>query len=63
MLQVPYFPPLQQASDFTIMVCAKLVRASLGISDPAFPVHVHSVRPWAMSAQVCCMRPLTALFA
>ena len=51
-MQVPYFPPLQRAADYTPAECTRLVRASLGVHDPAFPVHVRSVRSWTMSAEV-----------
>ena len=49
---MPIFPPLQQASDYTPEESARLVRASLGITDPDFPIEVHSARSWAMSAEV-----------
>jgi len=51
-VQVPIFPPLQKASDYTPAACLAMVRAALGIADPAFDVDVRSVRGWAMSAQV-----------
>ena len=39
-----------------------MIRAALGIADPAFPVEVLSVRSWAMSAQVLPRRPGTCEF-
>ena len=53
-LQVPIFPPLQKASDYTPAACSAMVRAALGIADPAFEIDVRSIRGWAMSAQVRC---------
>lgn len=49
---MPFFPPLQQAADFPPAACASLVRQSLGIADRSFPIHISSVRPWTMAAQV-----------
>lgn len=47
--QIPYFPPFQQSSDFTIDVCHQLVcsaiDANMGFSD----CNVLSVQPWRMS--------------
>lgn len=48
--QVPYFPPLQSPKDFTPEICADIVRKAAG--DAALPLHVKTVRPWAMSADV-----------
>ena len=71
-VQVPIFPPLQKASDYTPAACSAMVRAALGIADPAFDVDVRSVRGWAMSAQVfartlpplpCCYRLRDVRFA
>lgn len=48
--QMPYFPPLQSAADFTEQACIDLVRRAAG--DSSLPVKVLTVRPWAMSAAV-----------
>ena len=59
-VQVPIFPPLQKASDYTPAACSAMVRAALGIADPAFEIDVRSIRGWAMTAQVfACTSPLS----
>jgi 2-polyprenyl-6-methoxyphenol hydroxylase-like FAD-dependent oxidoreductase len=48
--QVPYFPPLQAAEEFTPDACAALVRAAAG--RPGLALRVRQVRPWTMGAGV-----------
>lgn len=50
-LQIPYFPPFQEAIDFSTSRAQDLVAAGLGLENEA-DVKVLSVRPWKMSAQV-----------
>ena len=47
--QIPYFPPLQSIADFTEETCAAIVRRAAG--DATLPLHVKTVRAWAMSAE------------
>lgn len=49
--QIPYFPPLQTADDFTRGVCEQLVQRTAG-GAPLADLEVRTVRPWAMSALV-----------
>ncbi|KAL6782028.1 hypothetical protein ACKKBF_B10380 [Auxenochlorella protothecoides x Auxenochlorella symbiontica] len=59
--QIPYFPPLQSAADFTPGACSRLVAAAIG--DPAVPVELRTVRPWAMSGLVAATyQPHSRLF-
>jgi 2-polyprenyl-6-methoxyphenol hydroxylase-like FAD-dependent oxidoreductase len=46
--QIPYFPPLQSAEDFTPAACEAVVRRAAG--DSTLPVQLKTVRAWAMSA-------------
>ena len=47
--QIPYFPPLQHASDFTPDVCRAVVRRAAG--DAELVVTLKTVKAWAMSAE------------
>jgi len=47
--QVPFFPPLQSAADFTASVAEDLVQRAAG---EAVDVRIANVRAWKMSAQV-----------
>lgn len=63
-LQVPYFPPLQSAEQFTPALCSELIRAAAGftqqqqqqqgqpIRQAAEGLAVHSIKQWVMSAEV-----------
>lgn len=50
-LQLPFFPPLQRAEEFTEEVCRALIRSAAG-QAPLPDLAVHSIRPWTMSAEV-----------
>ena len=48
--QVPYFPPLQGAEEFSTAVCQSIIREISG--DQSLSVAVHAVKPWEMGAAV-----------
>jgi len=48
--QIPYFPPLQGAEEFSDAVCESIIRDISG--DRSLSVTVHAVKPWAMGAAV-----------
>eukprot|EP00890_Picochlorum_soloecismus_P004719 jgi/Picsp_1/5248/NSC_02610-R1_protein len=48
--QIPYFPPLQGAEEFSDAVCKSIIRDISG--DQSLSVAVHAVKPWAMGAAV-----------
>lgn len=53
--QLPFFPPLQRAEDFTEEVCRALICGAAG--EGGMPdATIHSVRPWTMSAEVLAPR-------
>lgn len=56
-VQVPFFPPLQSATDFTVDVCRQLLAAAIDPNQTergslAADLTIHSVRPWTMHAEV-----------
>lgn len=48
--QVPYFPPLQSSTDFSIEHCRNIIRQISG--DASLDLTVHNAKPWAMGAAV-----------
>ena len=48
--QIPYFPPTETPADFDEVTCLDRIHAAIGSSDVA--VHIESVRPWVMTAQM-----------
>ena len=48
-MQIPFYPPVQQLTDFTEARCKSLIGIASGV-DPE--MEVKTVRAWTMSAQV-----------
>lgn len=48
--QVPYFPPLQSSTDFSVDHCRDIIRQISG--DASLDLTVHNAKPWAMGAAV-----------
>ena len=52
-LQIPFFPPFQESTDFSISRARDMVLAGLGLNaDADANVNILSVKPWIMSATV-----------
>lgn len=49
--QVPYFPPLQSPTEFTVEECKSLIQKFVGV-EGGLDVQVKTIRPWAMRAAV-----------
>jgi 2-polyprenyl-6-methoxyphenol hydroxylase-like FAD-dependent oxidoreductase len=52
--QIPYLPPVQDASDFTRAVCERILRSAIGWRDgeTSKKLEILDVRAWTMSAEV-----------
>lgn len=61
MCQVPFFPPLQRAEQYTVAKCRSILEAAAGMALP--DLDVRAARPWTMHAQVAtqCAPPRESL--
>jgi hypothetical protein len=48
--QIPFFPPVQTLSDFSMSACHTLLESAAGI--PLDDLAIHKVAQWSMHAQV-----------
>ncbi|MEE6179352.1 FAD-dependent monooxygenase [Mycobacterium sp. 050134] len=48
--QIPYFPPAESLEDFGVAVCRDHIHDAIG--DPTVGIDIHSIKSWAMNAQV-----------